>query len=529
VIDRPLNALGELPGDAALVAARSQIPPRPQTSLQSVSLVTALTFVQLLLQFATQLVLARYFGAAGDMDAYVAALALPVVVATILSGSLGYVLVPAIAQQLEKSGQPAAATIAAQVGLYLLGLSSVATAAVAGGAWSIAAALCPGFPPERIDLTAQLLRVLSLLIVGNCLIAYLNALFHAYRRFLLPAAAGVVGTLVTLGYVVVLHGRQGILAVAWGVVLGSVVTVVMLAPFFWKNVSRAASGWQPLDAATRRCLWLLLPLVLGAIYWRLDPLLDRYLGSSLAEGSIAHMGYAWRLVNGLMLVGTSGLSIVAFPAIAAHAAAGRRDELSGELAHAIRFFLFVIVPVCIGLAAFSTPIVRLLFEHGRFTSGDTRAVSLLVALYVGVIFGAGLGDLLARTCYAQHDTLGPVIVSSLVFTAIAAAKFLVAGSWGAAGLVAATSCYYVLNAAVLSALVMWRIGASMLAGTVATAARASASSVAACLAASLVINPSLPISVLLAAGVGGAAYLLAMWLLRDEFAARIESRLRSRA
>ena len=47
--------------------------PRPQSSLRSVSLITALTFVQLLLQFAAQLVLAKYFGAAGEMDAYVAA------------------------------------------------------------------------------------------------------------------------------------------------------------------------------------------------------------------------------------------------------------------------------------------------------------------------------------------------------------------------------------------------------------------------------------------------------------------------
>ena len=39
-----------------------------------------------------------------------------------------------------------------------------------------------------------------------------------------------------------------------------------------------------------------------------------------------------------MLIGTSGLSIVAFPAIAAHAAAGRRAQLNVELSHVIRFF-----------------------------------------------------------------------------------------------------------------------------------------------------------------------------------------------
>jgi hypothetical protein len=60
--------------------------------------------VQLLVQFATQLVLARLFGAASEMDAFVAALALPVVIATILSGSLG-VLVPIYAERLAAGGQ----------------------------------------------------------------------------------------------------------------------------------------------------------------------------------------------------------------------------------------------------------------------------------------------------------------------------------------------------------------------------------------------------------------------------------------
>src|SRR5262249_22241852 len=107
---------------------------RPQSSLRSVAVVTSLTFVQLLLQFATQLVLAKYFGAAGEMDAYVAALALPVVVATILSGSLGYVLVPVVAERLTAGKQPDAATVASQIGLYLLAVSLVITLGVAATA-----------------------------------------------------------------------------------------------------------------------------------------------------------------------------------------------------------------------------------------------------------------------------------------------------------------------------------------------------------------------------------------------------------
>src|SRR5262249_7839966 len=160
---------------------------------------------------------------------------------------------------------------------------------------------------------------------------------------------------VTLAYVIELYDRQGIFAVAWGVAVGASVTVAILAPLFLTQLWKTGAWRLPLQHGTRRCLTLLTPLVLAALYWRLPPPVDRYLGSRLPTGNIAHMGYAWRLISGLMLIGTSGLSIVVFPAIAAHAAQSRRSELNAELAYALRFFLFLIVPVCIGLGAFATP------------------------------------------------------------------------------------------------------------------------------------------------------------------------------
>lgn len=527
-VSSPIASLSSTGIDSALLdAAPPTSPLQPQSSLRSVSLITGLTLVQLFLQFATQLVLAKAFGAGGEMDAYVAALALPVVVATIISGSLGYVLVPAVAEQLSCASERDAATVASQIGLYVVGFSLAIATIVAATAGPITAWLCPGFSSDERLLTATLLRILSGLILANSLIAYLNALFHSCRRFFTPAMAGVAGTAITLAYVIGLHERQGIFAVAWGVVLGAAVTVVILLPRFVSQLAQSRP-WRPMHPATRRSLWLLVPLVLGAIYWRLDPLLDRYLGSRLSTGSISHLGYAWRLTNALMLVGSSGLAIVAFPAIAAHAAARRRSELNAELSSAIRFYLFLIVPTCVGLAAFCVPVVRLLFERGRFTSNDTQAVSQLVGLYLGVVFGAGLGDLLSRTCYAEQDTQSPVVVSSINFTLIAAAKFLVIGAWGVAGLVAATSAFYVLNAAVLTALLLRRLGRSILAGTGGTLARSLVSSAVACVAASF-ITRSAAWTVLPAATCGAIVYVLAMWLFRDEFALRIERRLLGRA
>src|SRR5262245_32649485 len=92
-----------------------------------------------------QLVLAKVFGAAGEMDAYVAALAPPVVIATILSGSLGYVLVPFVAERLARGDSRGAAGVVSEMGLWLTGLTVLFAAATAISSRALAGLLCPGF------------------------------------------------------------------------------------------------------------------------------------------------------------------------------------------------------------------------------------------------------------------------------------------------------------------------------------------------------------------------------------------------
>lgn len=480
-----------------------------------------MTVGQLLLQFALQLLLAKYFGAAAEMDAYVAALAVPVLVGMILSGSLGYVLVPTIAKlQADGKEREAAATIT-QCGIWLSLLAIVLAAVINLMATPLMALLCPGFNLAEQRLAASLLAVSSPLIVLNTASSYLYALYHAYRRFAAPAMVGMIGTTTTLGYVALFHEQQGIFAVAWAGVIGATTSVALLSPFFiekWRMSRPGLFRPQPQMGHMLRLLW---PLVLASLFWRLDPLLDRYLGSRLPTGSLAHIGYAWRLIGGLMVIGTSGLSVVAFPAIAAHAAAGRRGELNAELAYAIRFFLALMLPICIGVATFAQPVVRLLFEHGKFTGDDTVAVAWLVAIYVGAIFGAGLGDVVSRTFYAQHDTLTPVIVSAVVFAVAAGLKIGLVRSQGATALVAATSLYYSLNAGVLLVVLVRRLSVAMLAGARAAALRAVVGSVIACVVAALVMRLPTVWAVLPAAASAVLVYVIVLWLMGDEFAVKM--------
>lgn len=484
--------------------------------------------MQLGIQLGIQLLVARRYGAGDAMDAYVAALAWPTVVATILSGAVGYVLIPAVVRQSSAGDPRASALVGSQLGWYLLLASLLACGGTIFAAGPIMALACPGFPSPRQRLAARLLQILASLIVLNSLTSFLYSLHHAQQRFARPAAAGVVGTLVTLGWIAARAPHRPIDELAWGVVAGSVVTVLLLAPLFVAQLLQTRSWGRPLAPATREAIRLWLPLVAGALCWRLDPLVDRWAGSYLPEGSLSHLGYAWRLVQALAQIGTSGLAIVIFPVIAAQAAARQGGVLARELAYGLRLLLVLAVPVCVGLAWFAQPVVALLFERGAFQPADTRVVSWLVVAYLGSVLGMGAGDLLARTLYARSDTRTPVVVHALAFVLAAVGKVVLAGWLGAAAIAGATTLMYLLSAAVLAAVLRQQLGAAMLAGVPRCVLETVGSSVLGCLAAAVVMPLAGRWAVPAAMLAGGVGYVLALGWVGNEFAVEVLRRVRRR-
>ena len=490
----------------------------PESSLKSVSLVSLLSFAHLGVQFALQVVLARYFGASAEMDAYYAALALPTVLSAILTGSLAYAFLPVFVARRERAGPEAAWSMAMNFLVLLVGVS--AALALAGTIWAspIVRHLHPGFSATQVGRTALLFRVLSWLVLANSLVGYLQALHHSNQRFAVPAASGVVGTCVTLAYVVWRHEADGVVAVAWGVVIGSGVAIAGQLRLLLAN--RKYASWR-LDPGTIRCLRLVAPLILGAAYYRLDPLVDRYLASRLPESSIAYLGYAWRLVNALLIVSTSSLSIVVFPSLAKHASLHDEQALRAEVAHAFRFLCFMLVPITLGLVGFSRIVVRDLFERGEFRPEDTTAVAMLLVIYLGALWGGGIGEIASKVFYAAGNTVLPVVIGVIGFTVGAGLKIALAPDRGVAGIAAATSAYYLLNSSALAAIVLARWGGETVRGVVRAISRYLLATVPAVGAAYAVTQTHRPLPSLVAAATAVPVYLLATLAQRDEFALKM--------
>ncbi len=139
-----------------------------------------------------------------------------------------------------------------------------------------------------------------------------------------------------------------------------------------------------------------LPLLIGGTYVRLDPIVDRVVGSYLEEGSIAHLGYAQRFIQALVVLATGGLLTVLFPKLSSADPESTKRELSLRMRRSLHGMGLVLFPIVIGGGLFAYPATRDLLERGQFLPEDTQVVASMFRVLLWMFAGASLADLLAK-------------------------------------------------------------------------------------------------------------------------------------
>ena len=494
-----------------------ELPPRPRSSLRAISLLSGSMFAQFALQFAYQMALAKWYGADFEMDAFQAAQTIPMVWATILVGTLQYAFVPVFIQRREQLGADAAWELAGTTGLILI--PGIALLSLVGclTADPLIRLLFPGYSAAEIELTVSLFRVMVWLTWTISVTAFFQTVLQAAQIYG-PAAVGpFLGTLVTFVASWFTYSSWGIHGIAWSTVGGALVSLLWQAPLYCRNARHRLR----IDDGTRQMWLMLLPLLVGAAIYKLDPLLDRYLASELATGSVSQLSYASRLIAAFLTLTTNGLAVVVFPVLVAHAASGNREHLKAEVGHALQFLVFLLLPLCLAVGWYPIPIVRDLFERGRFTPEDTYIVAELLLLYLGVLIGGSAGEILSKTFFALGDSRTPTIIRIVGFVIAATLKLWWGTRYGLRGLVWATSCYYLLVATLDWVLLNRRVGMIPLHQVWDSAAKCAAAAVVALGVATLVLNGQYRGVTVLAGGVGGIVYLITTAVLHESIALRI--------
>jgi putative peptidoglycan lipid II flippase len=487
---------------------------------------TSLYLVSRLLGWLRVSVLAATFGTGRDLDVYYAAFRIPdLMFQLVAAGALASALIPMIASLVATGDRDRAwrvtSTVTNLMLLALLGLLVVFELA----APIIAPIITPGFAAgdlaRMVDLTRIMLVSPILLALGTVATSILNA----NDRFGAAALAPIVYNLGIIGGAVLLSAPLGVLGLAIGVVAGSVGhLVIQLGPVL-RTGFRYDRTIELADPRARQTFLLLAPRAFGLGVTQVIFVVVTSIASTMGEGAITILNFAWTLL--LIPIGVVGvpLGAVVFPSLARDHATGSTDSFVSLVSRATRLMVFVMVPLT-GLAiVLRREIVTLLFDYGRYDPGVTETIATTLAFFMLGLVAFSAIQVLARAFYAREDTRTPVGAATLTVIVNSSLAVVLAGPFGLAGIATSFSIANWLEVLVLIVVLHARLPAFDLARlgrlVLETAAVTIVASVVAAVAIDAVLGAGRSLDQLSSIGAGlvglpvfGAVFLAGVALLR---------------
>lgn len=397
-------------------------------------------FAGSLIGFFLQLLVAFYFGASSQTDAYFMALSTSELLSKLLlGGSITAVFLPIFISQLAQ-GQPQAAW---RMALNLLHLTFIVfivlLSILAIFADPFVSFISPGFDSTTHDLTTRLLLVLLPSFTVLYLVELTTAMLQSLHRFLVPALLRIISPAVSIVIVLLLVRFIGIYSLAVGVVVGSLIQLSMLLATLHRHGFSYRFVLQPFDPTIKKLLILTYPFLLSVLVTQGAGITYRVLVSDLNSGSLAALKFAEKITQLLTIIFLNSVTMVIYPILSHKAARHDMAGMRATMASSIRLIFFVTVPVITGVALLRNPLVSFIYQRGSFSAADAAMTSTaLLFLAIGLTTN-GISSVLGHATLALQETRASVAVT-IASQAVAISLFvLLVPTMSHAGLALASS------------------------------------------------------------------------------------------
>lgn len=316
---------------------------------------------------------------------------------------------------------------------------------------------------ETQDLTVRLLRVVMLQPLFLSLAVVATAVLQSFDKFTLPAFAPIAYNIcIILGALVGglwLPNSIGIFGVAYGVVIGSIVFLLMQIPLAARTGLRLPTSWPLSDPNIRRMFRLVFPRIVGQAAAQLNVVIALVLASGLYRDRGAAL-FSIANVLALIPVGLFGTSIatVTFPAMSREAIDQDLTRFKYLLRRSARSTLFLVLPAGLGMMLLREPIISLIYQHGKVGPTDVRLAAQAVLFFSLSVWAYALVDTFPRAFYALQDTKTPVRISVMTVTLDVVLSFILVRPFGLGGLALAFAIATILQVVLLAIMLTRRIG-----------------------------------------------------------------------
>lgn len=359
--------------------------------------------------------LAGRFGAGQELDIYFAAFRIPdFVYGILIVGGITAAFLPVFSEYFkkeDKSLSDQALEFTNNVLNCFLILLVLICAILAVFTPVIIKFIIPGFSPENKDLTIALTRIMFLSPILFGLSSIFSSMLHYFNRFLVYSLAPILYNLGIIFGIVFLVPIFGIFGLAYGVIFGAFLHLVIQIPAARASGYRYRPVFNFRYPGLKKIFKLMIPRTIGSTAYHVNLIVITAIASTLTAGSIAIFNFSNNLHY--VPIGFIGISFAlsSFPVLSRVWASGKKEEFLDKFSSTFRQILFFIIPISFLIFLLRAQIVRLILGTGQFGWWETRLTAASLGLFcLGILAGA-LIPVLVRAFFALHDTKTPVIIS----------------------------------------------------------------------------------------------------------------------
>jgi putative peptidoglycan lipid II flippase len=373
-----------------------------------------------------EVVFAALFGATRNMDAFLTAFRAPNMLRDLFAeGALSTAFVTTFSRRIATEGDQSAWKLASKVATLTVVFMSAVTLLGVLFAPVLINILAPGFPVEKAELTIQLTRIMFPFILLVSLAALVMGMLNAKHVFGVPAMASSFFNLGSIiGGVAFCYwldpqpdwrhphfGERGLVGLSIATLIGGFLQLTVQLPSLRRVGFRFRPDFKWRDPGVKTILAMMGPATIAASAVQVNVAVNSGFASALGDGPMTWLNIAFRLMQ--LPLGIFGVAVatVTLPLVSRSAAVGNKAEFRSALAHSVRLVLLLTIPAAIALIILAEPIIRLIYEHGRFTPEATRQTAAALRFYAIGLAGYSADKVLAPAFYALDKRNIPMFIT----------------------------------------------------------------------------------------------------------------------
>jgi putative peptidoglycan lipid II flippase len=203
-------------------------------------------------------------------------------------------------------------------------------------------------------------------------------------------------------------------SLALGVLVGGTMQLLIQVPALVRQGMNFKLGFSLRHPGIRAVGRLMVPGFFGIGIYQVNFFVDTIFATAakMPAGSLTSLYVADRVME-LVLGGYAiAVATAILPMMSHQAAAHDYEAMKKTFAFALRIVSYITIPAMVGLIILRVPIIRVLFEHGKFQAASTDLTARALLYYAMGLPAFAAIKLIVPAFYSTQDTRTPVVVAA---------------------------------------------------------------------------------------------------------------------